>query len=41
VHFNVRSIHKNIDQLAQYICQLKIKPDIIAVSETKIIKDLN
>jgi len=39
MHFNVRSIHKNINQLAQYVCQLKIKPDIIAVSETKIIND--
>ena len=36
MHLNVRSLQKNIDKLSLYVAQLKRKPDIIAVSETKL-----
>ena len=35
-HFNVRSLSKNIDRLSYYLSQLHLKPDIIAITETKL-----
>ena len=39
MHFNTRSLQKNIDKLTHYILQLKKLPDIIAILETKLEKD--
>ena len=36
MHFNVRSLSKNIDKLSYYLSQLNLKPDIIAITETKL-----
>ena len=36
VHFNVRSLQKNIDKLSHYLTDLNRKPDVVAVSETKL-----
>ena len=35
IHFNVRSL-KNIDKLSHHLTDLKRKPDVLAVSETKL-----
>ena len=35
IHFNVRSLQKNIDKLSHYLTDLNRKPDVVAVSETK------
>ena len=35
IHFNVRSLQKNIDQLSHYLTDLNCKPNVVAVSETK------
>ena len=34
MHFNVRSLTKNIDKLNECICDLKTKPRVIAITET-------
>ena len=39
IHFNTRSLQKNIDKLTHHILQLKKLPDIIAITETKLKKD--
>ena len=39
MHFNTRSLQKNIDKLTHYILQLKKLSDIIAITETKLKKD--
>ena len=36
MHFNVRSLAKNIDKLNECICDLKTKPSVIAITETKL-----
>ena len=36
IHFNVRSLQKNIDKLSHYLTDLNRKPDVLAVSETKL-----
>ena len=36
LHINIRSIVKNYNNLTNYITNFTIKPDIIALSETKI-----
>ena len=36
IHFNVRSLQKNIDKLSHYLTDLNRKPDVVAVSETKL-----
>ena len=36
IHFNVRSLQKNIDKLSHYLTDFNRKPDVIAVSETKL-----
>ena len=36
MHFNVRSLAKNIDKLNECICNLKTKPSVIAITETKV-----
>ena len=36
MHFNVRSLAKNIDKLNKCICDLKTKPSVIAITETKL-----
>ena len=36
IHFNVRSLQKNIDKLITFLAEFSEKPDIIAISETKI-----
>jgi len=36
VHCNVRSLNKNLCYLQQYLSELYYKPDIIAISETRI-----
>ena len=38
MHFNTRSLQKNIDKLTHYILHLKKLPDIIAITETKLKK---
>ena len=38
MHFNIRSLAKNIDKLNEYICDLKTKPSVIAITETKLNK---
>ena len=35
MHFN-RSLQKNIDKLLHYLTDIKRKPDVLAVSETKL-----
>ena len=39
MHFNIRSLQKNIDKLTHYILQLQKLPDIIAITETILKKD--
>ena len=36
VHCNVRRLNKNLCDLQQYLSELYYKPDIIAISETRI-----
>ena len=38
IHVNIRSIHKNIDNLTNFLSELKQKPDFILLTETKLIK---
>ena len=38
IHFNIRSLQKNIDKLFHFVSQLKNSPDIIAITETKLNK---
>ena len=40
IHFNVRSLQKNIDKLSHYLTDLNRKPDVVAVSETKLKEDI-
>ena len=39
LHFNVRSIQKNVDKLANLLTQLKALPDVLAMTETKLKPD--
>ena len=39
MHFNVRSIQKNVDELANFLTQLKALPDVLAITETKLKPD--
>ena len=39
MHFNVQSWQKNVDHLSEYLLELKARPQIIAVTETKLIND--
>ena len=41
LHINIHSIVKNYNNLTNYITNFAIKPDIIAVSETKITEKAN
>ena len=36
MHFNIRSLPKNVDKPITYIAQLAVKPDIIAITEIKL-----
>lgn len=36
VHFNVRSLSKNLDKIEEFLCDMARLPDAIAVSETKL-----
>lgn len=36
IHFNIRSLQKNIDKLSDYISTLDKQPEIIALTETKL-----
>ena len=36
MHFNVRSLQKNFCILSLYVSQLSTKPDVIAITETKL-----
>ena len=36
MHFNVRSLQKNLNPLLQYLLQLKRRPDINTITETKL-----
>ena len=36
IHFNVRSLQKIIDKLSHCLTDLNRKPDVVAVSETKL-----
>ena len=36
IHFNIRSLEKNIDKMSQYLSELKRQPDVIALTETKL-----
>ena len=39
MHFTVRSIQKNVDELANFLTQLKSLPDFLAITETKLKSD--
>ena len=39
MHFNVRSIQKNVDLLANLLTQLKALPNVLAITETKLKPD--
>ena len=39
MHFNVRSIQKNVNKLANLLTQLKALPDVLAITETKLKPD--
>ena len=41
LHINIRSIVKNYSNLTNYIMNFTVKPDIIALSETKITEKVN
>ena len=36
IHFNMRSLQKYIDKLSHYLTDVNRKPDVVAVSETKL-----
>ena len=36
IHFNLRSLRKNIDKLSDYLAGFKNQPEIVAISETKL-----
>ena len=36
IHFNIRSLEKNIDKMSQYLSELTTQPDVIALTETKL-----
>ena len=36
IHFNLRSLQKNIDKLCDYLAGFKNQPEIVAISETKL-----
>ena len=36
IHFNIRSLQKNVDKLTHYISQFRKLPDVIAITETKL-----
>ena len=36
MHFNVRSMQKNVNELANLLTQLKALPDVLAITETKL-----
>ena len=38
VHFNIRSLQKHIVKLNDYLARLNIKPEIIALTQTKLHK---
>ena len=38
IHVNIRSIQKNIDNLTNFLSELKQKPDFILLTETKLMK---
>ena len=37
MHFNIRSLQKNIDALITYLLGLERLPDVIGITETKLI----
>ena len=39
MHFNIRSLSKNIDHLVSYLTELSESLDVIAVTETKLNND--
>ena len=39
MHFNLRSIQKNVDELANLLTQPKVLPDVLATTETKLKPD--
>ena len=41
LHINIRSLVKNFDSLHQMIIKLPVKPDLIAITETKLNKNSN
>ena len=41
VYINIRSVVKNFDDMKNYIAQFDVKPDILALAETKITKKVN
>ena len=36
MHFNIRSLSKNVDKLHEFLTDLKTRPAVIAISETKL-----
>ena len=38
IHFNIRSLQKHIDELNSVLASFKNQPEIVAISETKIIE---
>ena len=40
VHLNIRSLHKNFDNLHEFVSLLPFKPDVICLSESRINQSL-
>ena len=36
MHFNIRSLQRNFDQMHEFLLKLSVQPDIIALTETKL-----
>ena len=40
VHLNITSLHKNFDDLPEFVCLLPFKPNVICLSESRIYQPL-
>ena len=36
MHFNIRNLQRNFDQMHEFLSKLSVQPDIIALTETKL-----
>ena len=39
LHLNIRSLNKNFDQLHEFLVSIRIRPDVICLTETRIKND--